>query len=40
VLFLDETLAPLQMAGVALVFAGLVVNTYAPRMRAWWTEQP
>jgi O-acetylserine/cysteine efflux transporter len=39
-LFLDETLAPLQMAGVALVFAGLVVNTYAPRMRAWWTEQP
>ena len=35
VLFLGETLAPLQIAGVALVFAGLVVNTYAPRIRAW-----
>ena len=31
-LFLGETLAPLQMAGVVLVFAGLVVNTYAPRI--------
>ena len=34
-LFLDETLAPLQMGGVALVFGGLVVNTYAPNIRAW-----
>ena len=34
-LFLGETLAPLQAAGVALVFAGLVFNTYALRMRAW-----
>jgi O-acetylserine/cysteine efflux transporter len=34
-LFLGEKLAPLQAAGVALVFAGLVVNTYAPRIRAW-----
>ena len=34
-LFLGETLAPLQIAGVALIFAGLVVNTYALRIRAW-----
>jgi O-acetylserine/cysteine efflux transporter len=34
-LFLGETLAPLQMAGVALVFAGLVVNTYAPKIGTW-----
>jgi O-acetylserine/cysteine efflux transporter len=34
-LFLGGKLAPLQAAGVALVFAGLVVNTYAPRIRAW-----
>jgi O-acetylserine/cysteine efflux transporter len=33
--FLGETFAPLQMAGVALIFAGLVVNTYALRIRAW-----
>ncbi len=35
-LFLGETLAPLQMAGVAFIFAGLVVNTYALRIRAWF----
>ncbi len=34
-LFLGESLAPLQIAGVVLVFAGLVVNTYAPRLTAW-----
>jgi O-acetylserine/cysteine efflux transporter len=34
-LFLGETLAPLQAAGVVLIFAGLVVNTYAPRIRGW-----
>ena len=39
VLFLGEKLAPLQMAGVALVFGGLVVNTYAPRIRAWLAER-
>jgi O-acetylserine/cysteine efflux transporter len=35
VLFLGETLAPLQMAGGALVFAGLVENTYGARLRGW-----
>ena len=35
VLFLGETLAPLQIAGAALVFTGLVVNTYALSIRAW-----
>jgi len=30
---LGETLAPLQMAGVALVFAGLLENTYGERLR-------
>ncbi len=34
-LFLSESLAPLQLAGVALVLVGLVVNTYAPRILAW-----
>jgi O-acetylserine/cysteine efflux transporter len=34
-LFLDERLAPLQAAGVALVLAGLVVNVYGVRVRAW-----
>jgi O-acetylserine/cysteine efflux transporter len=38
-LFLGESLAPLQAAGVALVFAGLVVNTYAPRLTAWLAAQ-
>ena len=38
-LFLGESLAPLQMAGVVLVFAGLVFNTYALRMRAWISAQ-
>ena len=33
-LFLGETLSPLQAAGVVLVFTGLVVNTYASRLRA------
>jgi O-acetylserine/cysteine efflux transporter len=40
VLFLGESLEPLQAAGVALVFAGLVVNTYAPRLRAWLAARP
>ena len=34
-LFLGETLVPVQIAGVALVFAGLVVNVYGLKMRAW-----
>ena len=34
-LFLGETLAPMQAAGVALVFAGLVFNTYATQIRTW-----
>ncbi len=38
-LFLGESLAPLQAAGVALVFAGLAVNTYAPRLTAWLHEK-
>jgi len=33
-LFLDESLAPVQMAGVALVFAGLVFNVYGLRISA------
>jgi O-acetylserine/cysteine efflux transporter len=31
--FLGESLAPLQMAGVALVLAGLAVNVYGARLR-------
>ena len=34
-LLLGESLAPLQAAGAALVFAGLAVNVYADRARAW-----
>jgi len=34
-LFLGETLAPLQAAGVGLVLAGLCVNVYGVRIRAW-----
>ncbi len=34
-LFLGESLAPAQIAGVALVFAGLVVNVYGLRLRAF-----
>jgi O-acetylserine/cysteine efflux transporter len=33
-LFLGESLAPVQLAGVALVFVGLAVNVYGLRMRA------
>ena len=33
-LFLGESLAPVQLAGVALVFAGLVYNVYGLRLRA------
>ena len=33
-LFLGESLAPLQAAGVALVFAGLIVNLHGARVRA------
>ena len=32
--FLGESLSPTQLAGVALVFVGLVVNVYGLRMRA------
>jgi O-acetylserine/cysteine efflux transporter len=34
-LFLGESLASVQIAGVALVFAGLVVNVYGLKIRAW-----
>jgi len=34
-LLLGEGLAPLQAAGVLLVFAGLAENVYGPRLRAW-----
>jgi O-acetylserine/cysteine efflux transporter len=33
--FLGESLAPLQFAGVALVFVGLAVNVYGPRLQQW-----
>ena len=31
-LFLDESLSPMQMVGVALVFVGLAINVYGPRI--------
>ncbi len=34
-LFLDESLAAMQFAGVLLVFAGLAVNVYGAKMKAW-----
>ncbi len=34
-LFLDEGLAPVQIAGVALVLAGLAWNVLGPQARAW-----
>ena len=34
-LLLDEGLAPMQAAGVLLVFAGLAENVYGVRLRAW-----
>ena len=34
-LFLGETLAPMQAAGAGLVLAGLCVNVYGVRIRAW-----
>ena len=34
-LFLGKTLAPVQAAGVLLVFGGLAVNVYGPRFLAW-----
>jgi O-acetylserine/cysteine efflux transporter len=34
-LLLGESLAPMQLAGVLLVFAGLVENVYGLRLRAW-----
>lgn len=38
VLLMGETLAPLQMFGVVLVFAGLAENTYGAQLRAWLTR--
>jgi O-acetylserine/cysteine efflux transporter len=38
-IFLGETLAPVQAAGVLLVFAGLAVNVYGPRLRAWLAQR-
>ena len=37
-LFLGERLAPLQVAGVALVFAGLAWNVYGAQAREWIAE--
>jgi O-acetylserine/cysteine efflux transporter len=34
-IFLDEGLAPLQIAGVVLVLAGLAENVFGARLRAW-----
>ncbi len=34
-LFLGEALAGMQVAGVLLVFAGLAVNVYGARIKAW-----
>jgi drug/metabolite transporter (DMT)-like permease len=34
-IFLGEGLAPLQMAGVALVLAGLSENVFGVRLREW-----
>jgi len=34
-LFLNESLAAMQLAGVLLVFAGLAVNVYGTRMKDW-----
>jgi O-acetylserine/cysteine efflux transporter len=34
-LFLSESLAPLQAAGTLLVLAGLAINVYGLRIRAW-----
>ena len=38
-LFLGETLAPVQAVGATLVFAGLVVNVYGLRIRAWLARE-
>jgi O-acetylserine/cysteine efflux transporter len=37
--FLGETLAPVQAAGVLLVFAGLAVNVYGVRLRTWLARE-
>ena len=37
-LLLGETLAPMQLFGALLVFAGLFVNVYGPRLRARFTR--
>ena len=37
-LFLGESLAPLQAGGVALVFAGLLVNVYGMRLAPRWAR--
>ena len=34
-LFLGESLAPMQAAGVLLILAGLAVNVYGVRARDW-----
>jgi O-acetylserine/cysteine efflux transporter len=39
-LFLGESLGPVQLAGVALVFVGLVYNVYGLKMRAWLVRRP
>ena len=37
-LFLGESLAPLQILGVGLVLAGLIVNVYGVQVRAWFAR--
>jgi O-acetylserine/cysteine efflux transporter len=34
-IFLGESLGAMQFVGVLLVFAGLAVNIYGTRIRAW-----
>jgi len=38
-LFLGETLAPVQAVGAVLVLAGLAVNVYGLRIRAWLARE-
>lgn len=39
-IFLDEGLAPLQLAGVALVLAGLAENVFGAGLRGWLRRPP
>jgi O-acetylserine/cysteine efflux transporter len=39
-IFLGESLTPLQALGGALVFAGLAVNVFGPRLLVWRSGPP